>query len=245
MATINAGKYGWIYAESELGWNPGVRSATTGSSMWNQSTSTNINNIRAYYEAGSKGSIWVIVRSFFAFNVTAYQTGYTITNLKLYYKPTTSTTGSSGAGVKMALVKSTAQGNANADLALTDFNNFDDTVDYAANDGSADNTWSDLSTLQSVDLNSTAISAITGTGYLKICIMEYLYDYPDTAPTISGTDMKAYGNFSTVPYLSFTATSTGWSYGDINAITSPSGKVSAIEYTDIDRVNEIGEIYPP
>ena len=143
MATVNAGKYGWIFSTSSLGWNPGVRAATTGSSMWNQSTSTNIRAVSVFYEAGSKGNEWSIVRSFFAFNVTAYQTGYTLSSLKLYYLPTTSTIGSSGAGMKMALVKSTAQGNANADLALTDFNNFDDTVNYAANDGSIGNTWRD------------------------------------------------------------------------------------------------------
>ena len=236
MATVNAGKYGWIYSSSDLGWSPGVRDHTTGSSMWNQSTSTNINNIRTYYEAGSKGSEWSIVRSFFAFNVTAYQTGYTITDLKLYYLPTTSTAGSGGAGMKIAIVKSTAQGNANADLALTDFNNFDDTVDYALNDGSAGLTWRDLATLQSFDLNATGVTAITGTGYLKLCIMEYIYDYTDTAPTISGTDLKAYGNFSTVPYLSFTATSTGYGNAVIGVSAANISEVIGVGTADISTV---------
>jgi len=145
----------------------------------------------------------------------------------------------------VALVKSTAQGNANADLTTSDFNNFDDTVDYAANDGSMANTWRDLATLQSFDLNATAITAITSTGYLKICIMEYLYDYPNTAPTVSGTNVTAYGNFSTVPYLSFTATSTGWSYGDINGTTSPEESLNGVEYANISYVNGVGEIFPP
>ncbi len=225
MATVNAGKYGWIFSTSSLGWNPGVRAATTGSSMWNQSTSTNIRAVSVFYEAGSKGNEWSI-----------YQTGYTITDLKLYYLPTTSTTGSSGAGMKMALVKSTAQGNANADLALTDFNNFDDTVNYAANDGSIGNTWRDLATLSSVDLNATAITAITGTGYLKICIMEYLYDYPDTAPTISGTYMKAYGNFSTVPYLSFTATPIGYGNAVIGVSAANISEVIGVATADISEI---------
>jgi len=235
MATVTAGKYGWIAAESELGWMT-ARDATTGSSTTNQPTSANQEGMAVTYSSGSKGSNWLVKRMFLAFNVTSYQTGYTITSLKLYYKPTTSTTGSSGEGVKMALVKSTAQGNADTNLAAADINNFDDTVDYAANDGSADNTWRDLSTLSSVDLNSTAISAITSTGYLKICIMEYLYDYPDTAPTTNPTNMKAYANWSTVPYLSFTATPTGYSNNVIGVSSSNIDKVISIETADIEKV---------
>ena len=237
MATITAGKCGAVDSSSELGWMT-ARNATTGNNVTNQSTSSNNMQFSAKYTSGGKGSEWYVKRMFLAFNATAYQTGYTITNLKLYYLPTTSTAGSSGAGAKMALVKSTAQGNANADLTTSDINNFDDTVDYAANDGSSDNTWRDLSTLQSVDLNSTAISAITSTGYLKICIMEYLYDYPDTAPTVAGTNIRAYANFSTVPYLSFTATPIGYSKGDINGTTSPEEKLNGVEYANISVVND-------
>ena len=235
MATVSASKYGWVSATSELGWMT-ARDATTGNSTQNQSTSTNTESVRVNYVSGGKGSEWLVKRQFLAFNVTAYQTGYTITDLKLYYKPTTSTTGSGGAGLKVALVKSTAQGNANADLTTSDINNFDDTVDYADNDGLV--VWRDLSTLQYWDLNSTAISAITSTGYLKICVMEYLYDYPDSSPMSTGT-LSGFSNYSTVPYLSFTATPTGWSYGDINGTTSPEDKLNAVGYADISTVIEI------
>ncbi len=236
MATITAGKYGWVAASSELGWMT-ARNATTGTNTQNQSTSTNTESVAVNYSSGGKGSNWSVKRQFLAFNVTAYQTGYTITDLKLYYKPTTSTAGSGGAGLKVALVKSTAQGNANANLTTSDINNFDDTVDYADNDGLI--VWRDLSTLQSWDLNSTAISAITSTGYLKICVMQYLNDYPDTAPTTNPTNLKGYSNYSTVPYLSFTATATGWSDGDINGTTSPEEKINAKEYADIIYINNI------
>ena len=235
MATITAGKYGNVVNSSELGWMT-ARGASTGQNVQNQSTSTNTEQVRVYYASGGKGSEWTVRRMFLAFDATAYQTGYTITDLKLYYKPTTSTTGSSGAGMKMALVKSTAQGDADTNLTTSDFNNFDDTVDYAANDGSTDVTWTDLSTLQSVDLNATAISAITSTGYLKICIMEYLYDYPDTAPTVSGTNMRAYANFSTVPYLSFTATPLGYGNDVIGVSSSNIDEVISVAAANIDEI---------
>jgi hypothetical protein len=235
MATITAGKYGWVSASSELGWMS-ARDATTGTAVFNQSTSSNTEQCAVTYSSGSKSSDWSVKRLFLAFNATSYQTGYTITNLKLYYLPTTSTEGSSGAGMKMALVQSTAQGNANTNLTTSDIDNFDDSVDYAANDGSQDNTWRDLSTLQSVDLNSTAISAITSTGYLKICIMEYLYDYPDTAPTTNPTAMKAFANYNTVPYLSFTATATGYGNDVIGVSSANIDSVNAVATADISEI---------
>ena len=235
MATITAGKYGWASATSELGWS-GARDATTGNAVFNQSTSSNTEQCAVTYSSGSKSSDWSVKRLFLTFNVTSYQTGYTITNLKLYYLPTTSTEGSGGAGMKMALVQSTAQGNANTDLTTSDIDNFDDSVDYAANDGSQDNTWRDLSTLSSVDLNSTAISAITSTGYLKICIMEYLYDYPDTAPTTNPTNMKAFANYTTVPYLSFTATAIGYGNDIIGVSSSNIDSVNAVATADISEI---------
>lgn len=223
MATVNASKYGFVWNDDTLGWMT-ARNATSGSNVTNQSSSANIVNVQIYYSAGGRGSLWEVQRSFFAFDVTAYQTGYTITDLKLYYLPTTSTIGSTGSGLKVALVKSTAQGNANTDLAVADFNNFDDTVDYAANDGT--DTWRDLATLQYFDLNATAISAVTSTGYLKICIMDYLNDFPDTAPTANPTTHKAYCNFGTTPYLSFTATPIGYG-NDVNGV--PSANIVSID----------------
>ena len=67
--------------------------------------------------------------------------------------------------------------------------------------------------------------------------MQYLNDYPDTAPTVSGTNLKGFSNYSTVPYLSFTATLTGYSAGNINSITSPQEKLNSVAYTSFVGVN--------
>ena len=233
MATVTASKYGFVSNSSEFGWSS-ARDAATGNSIQNQSTSTNTAQVAVAYASGSKGSSWDVKRQFLAFNVTAYQTGYTITSLKLYYLPTTSTQGSSGTGMKMALIQSTAQGNANADLTTADFDSFS-MNDYAANDGSTDNTWRDLAVLSSVDLNATAITAITGTGYLKICIMEYLYDYPDSAPG-SVLSINGSANFNTVPYLSFTATPEGYGNDIIGVGYSDIGEVISVASADISEV---------
>ncbi len=237
MATITAGKYGWVSASSELGWMT-ARNATTGTNTQNQSTSSNTESVKVGYVSGGKGSEWTIRRWFIAFNVSSYATGYTITNLKLYYKPTASGSATpSGAVSKVAIVKSTAQGNANSDLTTADFDSFDDSVAYAANDGT--DVWLDGTTLSYFDLNSTAISAFTGS-YLKVCILEYVNDYSNGTP-IAGTLISGYGNYDWEgsgykPYLSFTATPIGYSKDIIGVSSSNINKVTAVSSANIDKV---------
>ena len=69
-----------------------------------------------------------------------------------------------------------------------------------------------------------------------MCIMEYLYDYPDTAPTTNPTDVYAYCNFSTVPYLSFIATATGYGNDVIGVSSSNISEVIAVSSADISEV---------
>ena len=236
MATVTASKYGTIVKQGSTSFS--ATRTGTGSSVLNQTSTSNGTAGQMNYETG-KGDEWNIKRLYLAFDVSAYASGYTITNLKLYYTPTTSTT----SNFKIAVIKSTAQGDADADLATSDYYTpLDYGVDYADNDGT--DVWADSSSLSYFDLNSTAIAAFSNS-YIKLAIVEYTHDYNNAAPGFA-TDWKSYWNTnSTVPYLSFTATSTGWNYGEINGVTSPSDELNAIEYADIDRINEIGEIYPP
>jgi len=66
--------------------------------------------------------------------------------------------------------------------------------------------------------------------------MEYLYDYPDTAPTTNPTDVYAYCNFGTVPYLSFTATAIGYGNDVIGVSSSNIGSVNAAATADISEI---------
>ena len=230
MATVTAGKYGTIYKEGTTSFS--ATRTGTGSAVSNQPSTSNGLASQILFETG-KGDEWRITRLYLAFNVSAYATGYAITNLKLYYTPTLTTTTS----FKIAVIKSTAQGDANADLATSDYYTpLDYGVDYADNDGT--DIWADSSSLSYFDLNSTAITAFSNS-YIKLAIVEYTHDYSNAAPAFA-TDWKAQWNpNSSVPYLSFTATATGWDYGDINGITSPSDELNAIAYTDIGLVNNI------
>jgi len=232
MATVTAGKYGMIAGASTLAFSA-ARTLTNGDIVFNQPTSANYLAVQMFY-ADSKGDDWGMRRHYLAFDVSSYATGYTITNLKLYYVPTTSTSGTSGAGLKIAIIKSTAQGNANSNLTTSDYySSLDYGVDYADNDGT--NVWRDLATLQSFDLNATAIAAFSNS-YVKLGIVEYINDYSNSAPG-STLDYKAYGNYSsTVPYLSFTATAIGYGNDVIGVSSANIDSVNAVATADISEI---------
>jgi len=232
MATVTAAKWGTSGYNGSVSF-ANTRGQTTGNyALVNNDTSSNRVMTSFFYSAGSKGSTWDLRRAFYAFNVSSYASGYTISNLRFYYVPTATGSGT----CKVAIVKSTAQGNANTNLTNSDYDSFDDGVDYADNDGT--DIWTDGTSLSYFDLNATAVSAFTSS-YLKLCILEYSHDYNNMSP-LSNTDISSFINASsTVPYLSFTATPTGWSDGDINGTTSPEEKINAKAYADITYINNI------
>ena len=232
MATIAASKWGVVTYEGDTSWND-THGASTGTNVYNNTTSSDYASVYIDYETGGKGSTWVLRRFFIAFDASSYASGYTISNLKLYYYPTTSTTNN----FKIAIVKSTAQGNANSNLTTADYNSFDDSVTYATNDGT--DIWADSTSLSYFDLNATAISAFTNS-YVKLCILEYVHDYTDTAPTFA-TYWHGNGNFNGmasggIPYLSFTATATGYGNDVMGVSSSNIDSVNAVARADIDQI---------
>ena len=228
MATVTASKWGTTGYNGDTSF-ANTRSQATGNySLVNNDTSSDKVMTSFFHSAGSKGSTWDLRRTFYAFNVSAYAS-HTITNLKVYYVPTATGSGT----CKVALVKSTAQGNADTNLANADYDSYDQTVDYAANDGT--DIWADSASLSYFDLNATAVSAFTSS-YLKICILEYTHDYNNLAP-LSNTNISGYLNASsTVPYLSFTAVASGYDNDIIGVSSTNIGSVINVATADISQV---------
>jgi hypothetical protein len=69
----------------------------------------------------SKGDSATLKRSWWAFNVSSYASGYTISNLNLKFDPTTNTS----TNFPIAVIKSTAQGNADTNLSQSDWDSLD------------------------------------------------------------------------------------------------------------------------
>lgn len=223
MPTINAGKYGTLRSGSTSSWSAVRDASTATSTISNQPTSSTGIAANFTYLTGSKGSEWGLYRAYFAFDVTSYQTGYNITNLELEIDPSNLTS----TNFPIAIIKSTAQGNANSNLVAGDWDSLDFSTLYA---GSSSTYWPDTNNVSQISLNSNATAAFS-TGYLKICIV-WFYDYNNTAPISTG-NYYARQNFGYVPRINFTATETGYSNDIIGVASSNIGSVTTVATANI------------
>ena len=232
MPTINASKYGFM---SNSGTGTGaftnVRNASSATgAAFNQPTST---QTTTSFNLGfsSKGDSCTLKRSWWAFDVSTYASGYTITDLQIQFDPTTNTS----TNYPIAIVKSTAQGNADTNLTQADWNNLDFNTLYSANSSGV--YWPDTNSVSTIDLNSTAIAAFS-TSYLKICILWY-FDYSGLGSLVTANG-QAYQNYNYVPRITFSAAASGWTGGDINTVTNNiDNKVNTTEFSDIEAVNTV------
>ena len=231
MPTINASKYGFMSnSDTGTGAFNSVRNASSATgAAFNQPTST---QTTTSFNLGfsSKGDSCTLKRSWWAFDVSTYASGYTITDLQIQFDPTTNTS----TNYPVAIVKSTAQGNADTNLTQADWNNLDFSTLYG---GSATTYWPDTNNVSTIDLNSTAIAAFS-TSYLKICIL-WFYDYNGFG-ALTTTNGQAYQNYNYVPRITFSAVASGWSGGDINTVAvNVDNEINTIGYSNIEAVNTV------
>ncbi len=234
MAKIDAGKYGYAYSGNITSSFTDARE--TGQGVFNQSTSANTKVADFFTDAGKGSRSWRFYRFFCAFDTSSYSSGYTISNLTFNFRRTTSTTCSPTICFPtFIIVKSTAQGSADADLTTSDY--FSDVVYTTAYSSSTNLTSSDADT--SISLNATAITDF-GTGLLKVVMVQYGNDYSDTTST-SDKEQAAYANFSSgnsgyVPFIEFDAVETGYENDVIGVSGSNIDSVNAIARADIDQI---------
>jgi hypothetical protein len=231
MPNITASKYGIATGTISETFST---ARTTASSYSNQPSTTNSLATEFFRDSGKGGTNYRFRRFFLAFDVSAYASGYTISNLQLNWRSTTSTQNITNGAI---VVKSTAQGNADTNLSGTDFYN---AVDYSTAYSSAF-TWADANADTSVSLNSSAISQFSNS-YLKLVMISKLYDY-DKSAGVADIVVKGQVNISGtggfVPYISFTAVASG--YGNtVNSVDPDDiGSVIGVASADIANVSGI------
>ena len=115
MPNITASKYG--IATGSLSQNFST-ARTTASSYSNQPSTSNSTALEYFRDSGKGGTNYRFRRFFLAFDVSAYASGYAITNLQLNWRSTTSTQNITNGAI---VVKSTAQGNADTNLSGSNF----------------------------------------------------------------------------------------------------------------------------
>lgn len=233
MAKIDAGKYGYAYSAFESSF---TTARETGSTVSNQPISSNTLVAQYFRDSGKGGTNYRINRFFCAFDTSSYSSGYDISNLTFNFRRTTSTTCSPTICTPVfIIVKSTAQGSADTNLAVSDFYS---SVDFSTAYSSSTNlTSSNADT--SISLNATAITDF-GTGLLKIVLIQYDNDYSDTGGSSDKTT-KAYANFTTsgtgfVPFIEFDAVESGYSNDVIGVSSSNIEDVLDVATGNIEKV---------
>jgi len=231
MPSINASKYG--IATGALSQNFST-ARTTANSYSNQPSTSNSLAVEFFRDSGKGGTNYRFRRFFLAFDVSAYASGYTISNLQLNWRSTTSTQNITNGAI---VVKSTAQGNADTNLSGNDFFN---AVDYSTAYSSAF-TWADANADTSVSLNSNAISQFSNS-YLKLVMISKTFDY-DNFSGFSDVVVKGQVNISGtggfVPYISFDAVASGYSNNVIGVDGDDIDNIIGVDSADIDNVSGI------
>jgi len=229
MATVNATKYGILASSFGASF---TTARQTGNTASNQG-SGQFTAVLSERSTGKNGVVYRISRYFMAFDLSAY-TGQTITNLTLTFRSTTNT---SSGGFEIKLLKHTAQGSGTTFVNATTSEFYSD-VDYSTSyacstclpyfsDANSDNTQT---------LSSGAMTDASS-GSLRVVLVQLDNDALNSAPSSDGSDKGVISTSSSIqsgfiPYLTFTATPTGWGDGDVNGVLND----------DISNVNNVSKL---
>ena len=189
MATLNATKWGYMRSITSATFST-VRSSN-GFTVANNPT--NIVESVEYVASSGRGSLThTLRRAYFTFDVSSI-TG-TVSSLSLNFR--TSTT----AGVGFRVVKSTAFGGSNSNLATSEFASIDTSTPYSDSiTGAASNPFS-------MTLNSDAESDVQSNSYFICAVIENDHDFTATAAT-SVFNKAMQINWALTPYLDYVESS--------------------------------------
>ena len=228
MPTINASKHGYMVnaADGSGAFTTARNASSANGSVFNQPSSGNANIVAANLGFSSKGDSAILRRAWWAFDVSSYASGFTITDLQIQFDPSTITS----TNFPVQIVKSTAQGNADENLSQADWDAFDRTTLYG---GGSTTYWPDSNSVSTIDLNSTAIAAFS-TSYLKLCIQWY-FDYTGTGSLVNFNGQASI-NTSYTPRITFSAAASGYGNAVNNVPAESLSKVNNVATADIDKV---------
>ena len=224
MATLNATKWGYMRSIASTTFST-VRSSN-GFTVANNPT-TAVNSVE-YIASSGRGSLThTLRRSYFTFDVSSI-TG-TVSSLSLNFR--TGTT----AGVGFRVVKSTAFGGSNSNLATSEFANIDTSIPYSNSiTGASANPFS-------MTLNSDAESDVQSNSYFICAVIQNDNDY--TATAASSAYNKAMNiNWALTPYLEYNeaAASGPANLTSLNGIAKASiTNVNTITVANITSINTI------
>ena len=179
VTSITETKNGKGSTGSQTAWST-ARNATTANATVYTSAFSQPSAIEVY--RSSRGSlVYGVTRTFFFFDLSSLPAGDIISAIDLKIQGFGS--GLTGDG-NVRVARATAfGGDGTSTYTATDFDNWSPSspTPYASNLS----TWNNAA-INTITLNSTAISDANTNGYLNLVLVDNLYDYPDTSPTSDG-----------------------------------------------------------
>lgn len=227
--TVTASKQAVASKDAETSWTA-ARDATSADSVTNYTTSTSNNQgIYVVFASGKGGGLYYVGRTFLFFDLSGINGTITAMSLKV--------TGDTNTTAVVGAARSTAfGGSGGSNLVAADFDNWSPSSPTAYNTGTS---WS--TGLNTMTMNSTAVSDANTNSYLNVVLVERYNDLEDSAPTTDVTKQSGvtFQNSSSPIYLDITYTPSATGYGNTVNGVGPSSiaNVIGVSTTSIASVN--------
>ena len=215
-----------INSGNQSSWSA-ARDATTGTLGGASDTSDSF-AVSAILFSGRGANQYRVHRSFFHFDTSGITGTLSAGTLKLNFF------NDIGDG-NVIIIKSDAFTGGSDALVADDFNNLDFSTAYS---GEVDTTTSGLI---DITLNATALADIKNNNDFKFAVINYDYDYNDTAPTSTtghyvGLRFVNYSGTSSDPQIDYTL-QTGYSHDIMGLAAANIGKVNTVATANVGKIS--------
>ena len=227
--TVTASKQATAAKNAQSSWTA-ARDATSADTITNYTSSGSDNQaVYVIFASGKGGGLYYVGRTFLFFDLSGVNGTITAMSLKV--------TGDTNTTAVVGAARSTAfGGSGGSNLVAADFDNWSPDSPTAYNAGTS---WS--TGLNTMTMNSTAISDANTNSYLNVVLVERYNDLEDSAPTSDVTKQSGitFQNSSSPIYLDITYTPAG--YGNsVNGVGSSSiANVISVATASIANVNGV------
>ncbi len=227
--TVTASKQATAAKNAQSSWTA-ARDATSADTITNYTSSGSDNQaVYVIFASGKGGGLYYVGRTFLFFDLSGVNGTITAMSLKV--------TGDTNTTAVVGAARSTAfGGSGGSNLVAADFDNWSPDSPTAYNTGTS---WS--TGLNTMTMNSTAVSDANTNSYLNVVLVERYNDLEDSEPTSDVTKQSGvtFQNSSSPIYLDITYTPTGYG-NNINGIAAADiAAVVGIDTADISLVNGV------
>jgi len=202
--TVTASKQATAAKNAQSSWTA-ARDATSADTITNYTSSGSDNQaVYVIFSSGKGGGLYYVGRTFLFFDLSGVNGTITAMSLKV--------TGDTNTTAVVGAARSTAfGGSGGSNLVAADFDNWSPSSPTAYNAGTS---WS--TGLNTMTMNSTAVSDANTNSYLNVVLVERYNDLEDSEPTSDVTKQSGitFQNSSSPIYLDITYTPSSTGYGN-------------------------------